>query len=300
MNYDKFFENYNFTQNTKIAAVIGDPIGQSLSPHLHNYLLKKHYIDGIYIPLKITVDGLAEFLKSLSTLGFSGCNVTIPHKEAALKLCDRLSESALAIGAVNTIVVDDQGKLFGDNSDGIGFINNIKTTLLNTCPSFNFSNKKVTVLGSGGAARAIVFALIKEGVTEINIVNRQIQKAENLINDFKKFKHNTNLAALYWDSLGAHLPDTDLLVNTTPLGMKGQGQLVIDLTNLKKSAIVCDIVYKPLMTELLLNAQKQGLPIVTGIGMLIYQGLVGFEAWFKTKPIIDQKLIDELTKMSSL
>ncbi|MCE3255166.1 MAG: shikimate dehydrogenase [Rickettsiaceae bacterium] len=289
MDILKILEDYNFSPSTKIAAVIGDPIAQSLSPYLHNYLLKKHKIDGIYIPLKVSEVDFPKFLKTLPQLGFAGCNITIPHKEVALKLCDNLSESAKQIGAVNTIIFEKDGKIFGDNSDHFGFIANIK----NTHPNFDFKNKKTLLLGAGGAARAIVFGLLKEQVGEIVVANRNLERAKILSENFK------NVSPIHWNEREKNLEQFDIIVNSTSLGMQGKEELEIDLTSLKKTALVCDIVYKPLMTKLLVEAEKRGNPIVTGIGMLIFQGLIGFEKWFEAKPVVDQKLFDEMVHLSS-
>lgn len=283
-----FLDKYNFTPNTKIAAVIGDPIAQSLSPHMHNYWLEKYEIDGIYIPLKVSVTEFPQFLESLPDLGFTGCNITIPHKETTLKLCDFISKPAKQIGAVNTVIIKD-GKIYGDNSDYFGFIQNIKSE----APGFDFKNKKVLLLGAGGAARALIFGLLQEGVNEIIIANRSFEKAEELSKIFEKTK------AVKWLDKEKYLSEIDLLVNSTSLGMKGQAELEIDLKNLKKSALVCDIVYKPLMTKLLTDAQNQGNPICTGIGMLIYQGIIGFEKWFGKRPEIDRTLTKKMIELSN-
>ncbi|MES2677025.1 MAG: shikimate dehydrogenase [Pseudomonadota bacterium] len=288
MNYEQFLEQYNFSDHTKIAAVIGDPIAQSLSPYLHNYWLKQNKIDGVYIPLKVSEVEFSNFLQTFPDLGFAGCNITIPHKESALKLCNFISPAAKKIGAINTITIKD-GKIYGDNSDHFGFIQNIKTSQ----PDFDFHNKKVLLLGAGGAARAIVFGLLNQGVGEIVIANRNLERAENLAKSFDKIK------VISWQKRSENLGEFDLLINSTSLGMVGKDELTIDLRNLKKSALVCDIVYKPLITKLLEQAQNQGNPIVTGIGMLIYQGVVGFEKWFAIKPVVDQKLIDEMIKLST-
>ena len=284
-----FLENYNFSPNTKLAGVIGDPIAQSLSPYLHNYLLKKYKIDGIYIPLKVSTADFPKFLKTLPELGFAGCNVTMPHKEIALKLCDNLSESAKQIGAVNTITFEKNGKISGDNSDHFGFIQNIK----NTYPYFDFKNKKILLLGAGGGALAIVFGLLKEGVADIVIANRNFERAQNLAKNFK------NISVINWQERSKNLAEFDIIINSTSLGMRDKERLEIDLVGLKKEALVCDIVYRPLMTDLLASAQKQSNLIVDGIGMLIYQGLIGFEKWFGVKPDVDQKLIDEMVGLSS-
>lgn len=291
MDYLKFLEKYNPSPNTKIAAVIGDPIAQSLSPYLHNYWLKQNKIDGVYIPLKVSVADFSEFIKSMHSLGFSGFNITIPHKESALKLCNFISLAAKQIGAVNTITIKD-GKIYGDNSDHFGFIQNIKSEH----PNFDFKNKKVLLLGAGGASRAIVFGLLNQGVAEITITNRDLIRAENLAQNFLKMGQ---IKTISWNNRDKNLSDFDMLINSTSLGMSGKDELEIDLNNLKKSALVCDIVYKPLMTKLLKQAQQQGNLTVTGIGMLVYQGVIGFEKWFKIKPEVDKKLLDEMIKLSS-
>lgn len=301
MDYLKFLEQHNISSSTKIAAVIGDPIAQSLSPYLHNYWLKQNKIDGVYIPLKVSVAEFPEFIKSMSMLGFSGCNVTLPHKESALKICNFISKAARQIGAVNTITIKD-GKIYGDNSDHFGFISNIKSEQ----PNFDFKNKKVLLLGAGGAARAIVFGLLQEGVEKIIISNRNKQRAQNLVEDFfaqhhpdKNQNQQPKITIIDWQKKEVSLKICDLLINSTSLGMVGKEELEIDLSNLKKSALVCDIVYKPLVTKLLKTAKQQGNPISTGIGMLVYQGLVGFEKWFGIKPEVNQKLLDEIIKLAN-
>ncbi|MFT7087223.1 MAG: shikimate dehydrogenase [Rickettsiales bacterium] len=287
MNLDSLRE-YILSPNTKIVAVIGDPIAQSLSPHMHNYWLKQCAIDGKYTSRKVSIADFPEFLRSLPKLGFVGCNITIPHKEMALKLCDFASKSALEIGAVNTITIDKAGKIWGDNSDYFGFIQNIKSTN----PNFDFAGKRILLLGAGGAARAIIFGLLREGVSQIIVANRSFDKAENLAKSFDK------TTAIKWEDRDSNLNEVDLLINSTSLGMKGSDDLEINLNNLNEKALVCDIVYKPLMTNLLKNAEKQGNPITTGIGMLIYQGLFGFEKWFGEKPEIEQNLINEMIELS--
>ena len=295
MNFD-FLEQYNFSAHAKIAAVIGDPISQSLSPHLHNYLLKKYQIDGIYIPLKLSATQFPDFIRSMPNLGFSGCNITIPHKESALKFCNFISKAAKQIGAVNTITIDGGGRVFGDNSDHFGFIQNIKSKHY----QFDFSGKAALVLGAGGASRAIVFGLLQEGIGEVVICNRNLERAKNLAKDFVNLcDSGKKISFVGWGDKSQNLAKFDLLINATSLGMIGGEGLEVDLGNLKKSALVCDIVYKPLMTNVLKSAQKQGNPICTGIGMLIYQGIIGFEKWFGIKPEIDQNLIDEMINLST-
>lgn len=297
------------TAKTRIAGVIGDPVSHSLSPKLHGYWLDKYQIDGRYEAWQITTKDLELFLKTklpelILQKGYKGCNVTIPHKEAAFGICQKfheISDEACIIRAVNTISFNYHSKLlYGDNSDGKGFIKNIK----NHYPDFNFKNKKVVILGSGGAARAVCYSLIKEQPLKITITNRNYQRALELINDFyQNTPDHINCKILSpfpcsWNEKEKILSDCDFLINTTSLGMNGQEELEIDLNNLSKSALVCDIVYKPLMTKLLTNAKSRGNEIVTGIGMLINQAVFGFEAWYGIKPEVDLELTDKIIKWS--
>jgi shikimate dehydrogenase len=272
------------------AAVIGDPISHSLSPKIHNFLLQKYGLKGQYEAIKVEKGNLKSAIQSFVDDGFSGFNVTIPHKEEIFKICDFKSKTALLTGAVNTVVITENNKIFGHNSDAEGFINNLKYSQ----SDFDFKDKVACIIGAGGAARAIVYSLIKSGVKKIIITNRSESRVLELINDLSNFaqKHNSNLEFLNQKAFEAELENCDLLVNSTSLGMVGQPKLQIDLTSLSNKAIVYDIVYKPLMTDLLLEAQKRNNRIVTGIGMLIFQALIGFELWFKKKP--EEKFITEL------
>lgn len=270
------------------AAVIGDPISHSLSPKIHGFFLEKYQIDGTYDAIRIEKNNLLTDVQKLVDQGFAGFNVTIPHKEEIFKLCDYRSKSANITGAVNTVIITKDGKLFGHNSDVDGFLNNLK----NSQPDFDLKNKTSFVIGAGGAARAIVYGLIKSGVNKIFITNRSFERAEKLIADFNNFsaKNSCEIKFLNLENFSKKLSDCDLLVNSTALGMVGQEKLELDLENLNKAAIVYDIVYKPLITDLLALAQKRGNKIVTGIGMLIQQALIGFEAWFGKKPEVDNQL----------
>ncbi len=282
-------------QKTIKAAVIGDPISHSLSPKIHNFLLEKYKIDGSYIALEVKKNDLNKCLNFLIEEGFAGFNVTIPHKEEIFKICHHLSKTAKLIGAVNTVIITEDKKIFGHNSDAEGFLNNLK----NSYADFDLKNKVAFVIGAGGAARAVAYGLIKSRVKKIVITNRNQLRAEELIKNFTQFaqEKNCQLEFLNMKNFAEKLNECDLLVNSTSLGMAGWEKLIIDLKNLKKSAIVYDIVYKPLITDLLEAAQKQENKIVTGIGMLVYQALIGFEAWFKQKPEVDQELINLLTKI---
>lgn len=278
------------------AAVIGDPISHSLSPTIHGFLLTKHKIDGSYEVKKIAQEDLPDGVAALVSEGFAGFNVTIPHKEEIFKICDYKSKTATLTGAVNTVIVTPDKKLFGHNSDVAGFLNNLQ----NSHPDFDLKNKTAFVIGAGGAARAIVYGLIKSHVRKIYITNRSAIRAAELIKNFTNFasEKNCEIKFLEQKDFEKHLSECDLLTNSTSLGMKGQEPLEIDLQNLNQDAIVYDIVYKPLMTELLKSAAARGNKVTTGIGMLVHQALIGFEAWFKTKPEIDEDLLKLVTDKS--
>lgn len=276
---------------TKIkAAVIGDPISHSLSPKIHNFLLERHKIEGEYEAILVKKEEIKSFINSAKEIGLAGFNVTIPHKEEIFKICDYKSKSATLTGAINTVVITPDKKIFGHNSDAEGFSNHLK----NSEPNFDLKNKTIFVIGAGGAARALIYALIKDEVGKIYITNRNQSRAEDLIKNFTEFaaKKKCELQFLKKEDFTKNLSKCDLLVNSSSLGMSGQEPLEIDLQNLNPQAIVFDIVYKPLITDLLKTSQARGNKIITGLGMLVFQALVGFELWFKQKP--DEKFVKEL------
>lgn len=263
---------------TKRAAVIGHPINHSKSPLIHQYWIEKYRLAATYEALDIAPEKLEGAIRSLAEQ-YAGFNVTLPHKEKILTLCDEIDELARNVGAVNTVTIEN-GKLYGTNTDVFGFTENIKSKE----PGFDFSSGPAVILGAGGAARAIVYALITEGVPEIRIVNRTKEKAEILI---KKFK---NSRVWDWQERDQSLSGANLLVNTTSMGMKGQPELEMDLNKLPKTALVNDIVYAPLMTDLLIRAQDRGNKTVTGIGMLLHQARPAFHSWFGVMPDVDTEL----------
>lgn len=249
------------------AAVIGDPISHSLSPKIHNFFLQQLGIEGSYEAIRVQKDELREAVQKLVDQGFAGFNVTLPHKEKIFEICDEIDETARLTGAVNTVVITPEKKLRGLNSDVSGFLQNLK----NSQPNFDLRGKNIFIIGAGGAARAVVYGLLKSEVKKIYLTNRTE----------KKF---TDVEFLSRENFEKKLDECDLLVNTTSLGMLGKDTLRVDLKNLKHSAIVYDIVYNPLKTELLKSAEIRGNQIVTGIGMLVEQALVGFEEWFGKRP----------------
>lgn len=262
------------------AGVMGWPVEHSKSPRLHGYWLKLYGIDGSYVHLPVPPEGLAAALKALPAQGFVGVNLTVPHKQAALGLVDEMSAEAMRIGAINTIFVD-QNRLKGANTDAYGF----KTALQAGAPSYEPNAKPAVVIGAGGAARAVCFALQAAGCPEIRIVNRTLARAQNLAADFGK-----PLVVMAWENRGQSLEGAGLLVNTTTMGMNGQPALDLDLSALPASAVVNDIVYAPLETPLLAAARARGHRVVDGLGMLLYQAQAGFEGWFGVKPAVTTEL----------
>jgi shikimate dehydrogenase len=263
------------------AGVIGWPVGHSLSPALHRHWLDKHRIAGTYEAVAVAPEDLEKFLRSLARSGWRGVNVTIPHKERALACMDSVEPAAERIGAVNTVVVGDKGRLLGSNTDGYGFWQNI----IAAAPKFDLAGGVAVILGAGGAARAIAVALIDAGAKEIRVVNRTPARAKLLARSLGR-----PLRALAWEQRNAALAGAALLVNATSLGMAGQPPLDIDLTALPTAAMVNDIVYKPLETPLLAAAAARGNPVVDGLGMLLHQARPGFRAWFGVDPRVTPDL----------
>lgn len=264
----------------KKAAVIGWPIKHSKSPLIHGRWIKQFAINGSYEPIALSPEDFISGILGLVVKGYQGCNVTIPHKEAALAMAYSVSDRAKAIGAANTLVFQ-AGKIHADNTDGIGFINNLKQN----APNWNASSGTALVLGAGGAARAIIYALLQEGAPKVILANRTAEKAMKLAEFF-----GDKLTVVSLDKVSDVLGETQTFVNTTALGMTGQPALEIDLTNLPKTALVTDIVYNPLITDLLKQAQNLGLETVDGLGMLLHQAVPGFEAWFGVRPTVDDAL----------
>lgn len=265
---------------TKLAGVMGWPVTHSRSPRLHGYWLRYYGIDGAYVPLPVRAEAFEQGLHSLADLGFRGVNVTVPHKEAALAACDRVEDSGRRLGAVNTIVMAD-GRLRGSNSDGFGFIENLRQG----APEWQAQKAPAVVIGAGGAARAVVAALIDAAVPEIRLVNRTRARADAVAKDLAG-----PVQVLEWPERSRALFEAGLLVNATSLGMTGQPPLDLDLAGLPRTALVNDIVYAPLETPLLARARARGNPLVDGLGMLLHQARPGFEAWFGVAPEVTPEL----------
>jgi shikimate dehydrogenase len=266
---------------TRLAGVMGWPVAHSLSPRLHGHWLRRYAIDGAYVPLPVLPERLEQALGALPALGFAGTNLTIPHKEAALPLVDRLSAAAERIGAVNTVVVEPDGTLSGDNTDGFGFIASLSENEV----GWHAAAGPAVMLGAGGAARAIAVALLDAGAPEVRLLNRTAERARALAAELGGPVHPVE-----WAGRSAALADAALLVNTTSLGMHGQPPLDLALDALPRTALVSDIVYTPLITPLLALARARGNPVVDGLGMLLHQARPGFRAWFGVDPVVDDDL----------
>lgn len=265
----------------KLAGVMGWPIGHSRSPRLHGHWLERYGIDGAYVPLAVAPERAEQAIRALPALGFRGCNVTVPLKEIAFRTVDRLDGTARRMGAVNTIVVHEDGTLEGGNTDGFGFLESLKADR----PDWSAERGPAAVVGAGGAARAVVVALLDAGVPEIRLINRTDARAEELAAAI-----GGPITVVPWVSRETALEGASLLVNTTTQGMAGQPALDLDLRALPVAAVVNDIVYVPLETPLLAAARARGNPTVTGIGMLLHQARPGFKAWFGVEPEVTAEL----------
>jgi shikimate dehydrogenase len=264
-----------------LAGLMGWPVKHSRSPKLHNYWIGAHSLAGAYVPLAIKPEGLRAALRALPALGFSGCNLTIPHKEAALAIVDTVDPLARRVGAVNTVVVAPDGALEGRNTDVFGYLESIREAQ----PTWRADRGPAVVLGAGGGARAVLVGLIDQGAREIRLVNRTLARAEALAREL-----GGPIKALAWDERRAALDGAAMLVNTTNQGMVGEPPLDLPLDTLPKSALVCDIVYIPRETTLLATARKRGNPTVDGLGMLLHQARPAFRAWFGIMPEVTPEL----------
>jgi shikimate dehydrogenase len=270
------------TGAARLAGVIGWPVAHSRSPRLHGWWLDHYRIDGAYVPLAVPPGRIAQAIAALPALGFAGANVTVPHKEAALAAVDEADALAGRIGAVNTIAVREDSSLFGTNTDGFGFIQNLD----GGAPGWPRARPAV-VLGAGGSARAVIVALAEAGVPRIILCNRTRARAEALAETL-----DGPVEVVDWETRDRVLDGAGLLANTTTLGMAGQAPLELDLAALPGDAVVTDLVYVPLTTPLLAHAAARGLSIVDGLGMLLHQARPGFHMWFGRDPEVTPALRD--------
>ncbi|MEQ8901072.1 MAG: shikimate dehydrogenase [Roseovarius sp.] len=261
-----------------LAGVIGCPIAHSKSPQLHRHWLKSLGISGYYVPMHVEANDLEEILRSLPKAGFVGVNITVPHKERALEIADLVTDRATLIGAANTLIFRKDGKIHADNTDGYGFIQNLRQN----APDWRPEAGPAAILGAGGAARAVVASLLDVGVPEILISNRTRVRADALQQEFGR-----RLTVIDWVQAGNMMDEASTVVNTTSLGMIGSPPLRVPLDGLRKGTVVTDLVYAPLKTHLLIEAEKMGCVTVDGLGMLLHQAVPAFERWFGTRPTVD-------------
>ncbi len=261
-----------------LAGVIGHPVAHSRSPKLHGHWLRSYGLSGFYIPMDVAPADLEQVVRTLPKAGFVGVNVTVPHKEAALRLADKASDRASVIGAANTLVFRPDGSIHADNTDGYGFLENLRSG----APDWNPKDGPAVVFGAGGAARAVISALADSGVPEILLSNRTRTRADHLKEEFGQ-----RITVVDWVQAGNVIEEAELIVNTTSLGMTGQSELRVPLDGLQPGSVVTDLVYAPLKTRLLAEAEDAGCTTVDGLGMLLHQAVPGFERWFGVKPEVD-------------
>jgi len=262
-----------------LAGVIGHPVAHSRSPALFRHWLDATDRTGHYVPLHVAPDELETVLRAMPAMGFVGANVTIPHKEHALRIADEVSDAARRIGAANTLTFRADGTIHADNTDGYGFIANLRQT----APALAPERGPALILGAGGAARAIIVALLDAGVPRIVLTNRTRARAEDLATAF-----GPSITVIDWNEAAAALPDAVTVVNTTALGMAGKDPLTLDLSALHPAQLVTDIVYTPLQTDLLRAAEQAGCTSVDGLGMLLHQAVPGCERWFGFRPEVTE------------
>lgn len=274
-------------QTLRQACVMGWPVEHSLSPKIQNYWLNRYDVQGSYTAMPVTLEKLKDALQMLIDNDYAGCNLTIPLKEEAMALMDYHDDSSLASGAVNTVVVKD-GKLTGYNSDGFGFMESLKAQY----PEWR--GDKVVIAGTGGAARGVISALKAAGAQHFALVNRTQDRAEKIVSAL-----DINAEVFPWEARHQAVAGATLLINGSCLGMSGQPPLDLDLSQLSGDAVVCDLVYRPLMTPLLLAARARGNPTVEGLGMLLHQARIGFREWFGEDPEVTLELYEDMRKIAA-
>ena len=275
------------TSTIPVAAVIGHPVNHSRSPRMHNFWLAHFGLEGYYIPLDIDPKKFERSIRNLPELGLVGANITIPYKEKVLKIADKISDRAALVGAANTLTFLQNGGIYADNTDGYGFLQNIKSKY----KDWSAREGITVVFGAGGASRAILAALIEDGASDIILANRTRSRADQLRSDF-----GAKIKVVEWMKIQNYLSEASTIINTTSLGMVGKTDLPIPLNALKKNTLVTDIVYTPIETHLLATAAKMGCRTVDGLGMLIHQAIPGFERWFGIRPGDSQALRELLIK----
>ncbi|HJU31655.1 MAG TPA: shikimate dehydrogenase [Hyphomicrobiaceae bacterium] len=266
--------------STRHACIVGWPVEHSRSPMIHNFWLEKHAIDGSYTRRAVPPGEEAGFFAALRNEGLAGCNVTLPHKQAALAAAEVATDDARAVGVANTLWLED-GRLHADNTDGAGFVQHLQASV----PAFAPARAAVSILGAGGGARGVIHALLRAGVPEVRLFNRTRDRADAVARHF-----GARVRAHDWGERQDRSRDAGLLINATSLGMRGSGDLDMPLAQLADDCVVADLVYVPLETPLLAAARARGLPAVDGLGMLLHQAVPGFQRWFGIRPEVTPEL----------
>ena len=268
-----------------IAGVLGNPIAHSKSPILHQFWLKQNKIKGFYIPLKVSDDDLEMTLRNLPKIGFSGVNVTVPHKESVMSFAKIKTERASLIGSANTLTFLPGGGFKADNTDGYGFMKNLEEQ----APVWDPKEAKVLILGAGGACRAVIGALLESGVEKLHVTNRTQKRAKDLQVFF-----NSQIELIEWSEKEELLKNVNTVINATTLGMVGSDELQFSLSKANENTTIVDLVYNPINTPLLVEAHKKGCQVVNGIGMLLHQATPGFKEWYGVKPTITKELLSRV------
>lgn len=268
-----------------IAGVLGNPIAHSKSPILHQFWLKQNKIKGFYIPLKVSENDLEMTLRNLPAIGFSGVNVTVPHKESVMSLAKIKTERASLIGSANTLTFLPEGGFKADNTDGYGFMKNLEEQ----APVWDPKKAKVLVLGAGGACRAVIGALLESGVEKLHVTNRTQKRAKDLQVFF-----NSQIELIEWSEKEELLKNVNTVINATTLGMVGSDELRFSLLKANENTTIVDLVYNPINTPLLVEAHKKGCHVVNGIGMLLHQAIPGFNEWYGVRPTITKELLNRV------
>ena len=268
-----------------IAGVLGNPIAHSKSPILHQFWLRQNKIKGFYIPLKVSDDDLEMTLRNLPKIGFSGVNVTVPHKEAVMSFAKIITERASLIGSANTLTFLPEGGFKADNTDGYGFMKNLEEQ----APVWDPKEAKTLILGAGGACRAVIGALLESGVERLHVTNRTQKRAKDLQGFF-----NNQIELIEWSEKEELLKNVNTVINTTTLGMVGSDELQFSLSTANENTTIVDLVYNPINTPLLVEAHKKGCHVVNGIGMLLHQAIPGFNEWYGLKPIVTKELLNRV------
>ena len=264
-----------------MAGVLGWPVMHSRSPLMHNYWMEQQGLAGTYVFLEIKPGTLAPALRALHPLGFSGCNLTIPHKLDAMTIVDEVDDVAKKIGAISCVVVREDGSLFGTNNDWLGFVGNVKQQQ----PGWRADEGPIAVIGAGGGGRAVVYALLQEGATEIRLINRTRAKAELIAEQF-----GGPITVLPWEDRHDALEGVAMAVNVTNQGMVGEAALDLRLDRLSESALAADIIYTPLESPFLAACRQLGNRTVNGLGMLLHQGIPAWKMWFGVEPTVTAEL----------